>query len=1105
MEAPVPPQVLPEPLAALPPAPPAPPALQDPVAELVARPNKSNAKPMPHPQVVVRGPPRWASPLAKEKVRRAEAPPNLIELLETLTAALPGDGEGPSIGQGTGLEGPPGVDLIDPGVGVGPARVQRPPVQRVPGAPGGPKADGAPRAPREVPELPQGPTGDLAAPLEALKQRLEAVENRDKTLVHPAEFVPANRKAFKNFIIQAYKRYRLAPLPDIPDPDACATAMKAGKTEVKAFAYQSFVRDYIQKPSPYRGVLVYHGLGSGKTCTSIAAMESLYQVDRTKPVFVLTPASLNPNYRDEITKCGPFIYRTNNYWTWVPVPSLKTRTPEAALVLETIGIPRPSVLKRKGAWLPDPSKAPNFESLSAEQKRTIQEQIYEHMDARIQFINYNGITEKKVREWACDTPTKFDGATMIVDEVHNLIRTINNSAMDSFYKDEPRDLATYMPKFCEVGKKYRISYLLYRMLCNSVGLKLIALSATPIINFPQEVAILANLLAGDTRMVEASTPGLDRRAALEKTLKDHPEVDFAEVIPRPESGSSFIRFTPVPSGYRKVMDPATGAFRGFIKQEAMAPLDASRERSLEAWAERVSNALTAAGLPALSNIKYSSVPRLPDIEKDFRELFIDTDKLLVKKGLEIPLMERLSGLISYYKGGKADLMAKVTTDEVVEIDMSDMQLKKYTDQRKQEIDKELQKSKKKPAVPGAIGYAEATKNVNSTFKIFSRAACNFVFPDELERPIPRDYRDVLKLIGAHPGREDILTTDDVDAPLDEDGGVVEDEAEAAAAAVPAAAAQEPQAETYEVALQNAVRTMKENKAKFFSKESLPNLSPKFQAVLDRLLPSKGPALVYSNFKTLEGVGLFSVALEAQQGYVRLDVEQVAGSWQLTEETMAAPPGTLRYIVYTGDERREKRKVLLDIFNAKWSKVPQALGAKVREITGVDNNIGGKIAKVFMITQSGAEGISLSNVRQVHVMEPYWNYVRLDQVKGRAIRICSHMELPPEERTVDVYTYISKFSAKQLKDRAVDETIMNFDGGETTDQNILKLMNAKKQLADSILNVMKSSAVDCELNATENGTIACYRLPTTNPDAHLFHPITEVHIRTSAAAVRIAGQ
>lgn len=1084
---PLPPQTQPQPDNSLPIAALAPPPQQEPqplplalevapqvIQEVIPQPVQEQPQ---QPKVVLRGPPRWLAPLAKEKIRLAEAPPNLIELLETVTAAVP---KGPSqaIGQGVGVEGPPGVNALPK-----PVRVVMAPLP-----------------------LPGGPTLPLPPTLEGLKTRIETVAGKDKTLVHPDAYVPPNRKAFKNFIIQTYRRYLLPPVPDIPDPTACEKSMAQGKSEVKAFAYQSFVRDFIQKPSPYRGVLVYHGLGSGKTCTSIAAMESLQQADKTKPVFVLTPASLNPNYRDEITKCGPFIYRTNNFWTWVSVPSLKMRTPEAALLLETFGIPRQSVQKRKGGWLPDPSKAPNFETLSPEFKRAIQEQIYELMDARINFINYNGITEKKVREWACETPNKFDGATMVVDEVHNLIRTINNSGMDTFYKDEPRDLATYMPKFCEVGRKYRISYLLYRMLCNAVGLKLIALSATPIINFPQEIAILANLLAGDTRMVEASTPGLGRKEALEQALKQHPEVDFAEVLPRPESGSSFVRITPVPSGCRKVMDPRTNAFRGYIRQEAMAPMDAPRERSIEAWATRVSSSLAAAGLPALSNMKFLSVPRLPDIEKNFKELFIDVDKLVVKKGLEIPLMERLSGLISYYKGGKADLMARVTTDEVVEVNMSDIQLKKYSDQRKQEIDKELKKTKKQPAVPGAVGYEEATKNVNSTFKIFSRAACNFVFPDELERPIPRDYRDVLKLIGAHPGRDDIITTDDVDAPIDEDVVLEEEDKDVAAAedAVPVQAAAQPQ-ETYEQALQNAVKTMTENKARLFARESLQNLSPKFQAVLDRLLPSKGPALVYSNFKTLEGVGLFSVALEAQQSYVRLDVQQVAGGgWELTPESITAPPGTPRYIVYTGDEKREKRKVLLDIFNAKWAKVPPALAAKVKEITGAQTNITGQIAKVFMITQSGAEGISLSNVRQVHIMEPYWNYVRLDQVKGRAIRICSHMDLLPEERTVDVYTYISKFSEKQLKDRAVDETLMNFDGGETTDQNVLKLMNAKKKLADSILNIMKSSAVDCELNATENGTIACYRLPTTNPDQHLFHPVTEVHLQSSSGVVRTAG-
>jgi len=1023
----------------------------------------------PPTRVVLRGPPRWGAPIAAEKIRRADAPPNLIELLETYTAALPVAGSDHAIG-----------------TGLGSVRVKAPVRKET--------------ETEEVVSVPNEPVltavGELAAPLAALKARIETVEGRDKVLVHPEAFVPTNRKAFKNFIIQTYKRYALPKLPDIPDPDACSKAMTSSKSEVKTFAYQSFVRDYIQRPSPYRGILVYHGLGSGKTCTSIAAMEALYQTDKTRPIFVMTPASLNPNYRDEITKCGPFIFKTNNHWVFVPVANLKVRTPEAALLLETFGIPRKSVVKRKGGWLPDPSKAPNYDSMNASQRKDIQDQIYEHMDDRIQFINYNGVTEKTVRAWACDTPNKFDGATIIIDEVHNLVRTINNSNLESSYKDEPRDLATYLPKFCNVGQKYRISYLIYRMICNSVGTKLIALSATPIINFPQEIAILANMLAGDTRIVEASSPGLDKRVTIQKFLTAHPEVDFAEVTPRPETGSSVIRITPVPSGCRKVLDPVTGAFRGFVRQEAMAAMDTDRERNLELWADRVSTNMREAGLPPLSNMTYKSVNRLPDVEKTFREMFIDTDKLEVKPKVKVPLMERLSGLISYYKGGKADLMAKVTRDEDVLVDMSDMQLKKYTDQRVSEIDKEL-KQKTKPVGPeakglGGITYADATKNVNSTFKIFSRAACNFVFPDEYERPIPSDYRDVLRMIGKDA---DIITNDDVDAGAIDENAVVVDED-----AIPKEE-KEGKPDTYEAALIAAVAAMKARSAEFFGIDTLKNSSPKFQAILDRLKDSKGPALVYSNFKTLEGVGLFGVALEAQQKYTKLDVVQVGGGWELTEESLAAAPGSLRYITYTGDEKREKRKLLLDIFNGKWSKVPGALAAKVKEVTGVTSNRDGKIAKVFMITQSGAEGISLSNVRQVHIMEPYWNYVRLEQVKGRAIRICSHMDLTPEERTVDVFTYIARFSEKQLKDRAVIETLMNFDNGQTTDQAILALMRAKKHLADSIVDVMKGSAVDCELNATENGTLACYRLATTLPAEHLFHPFVDVHVRSAEGAVR----
>ena len=72
--------------------------------------------------------------------------------------------------------------------------------------------------------------------------------------------------------------------------------------------------------------------------------------------------------------------------------------------------------------------------------------------------------------------------------------------------------------------------------------------------------------------------------------------------------------------------------------------------------------------------------------------------------------------------------------------------------------------------------------------------------------------------------------------------------------------------------------------------------------------------------------------------------------------------------------------IMSIFNGKWNKMPAELAAQVQELTGAKQNLHGEIARVFMITQSGAEGISLANVRQVHIMEAYWNYVRLDQVK-----------------------------------------------------------------------------------------------------------------------------
>ena len=76
------------------------------------------------------------------------------------------------------------------------------------------------------------------------------------------------------------------------------------------------------------------------------------------------------------------------------------------------------------------------------------------------------------------------------------------------------------------------------------------------------------------------------------------------------------------------------------------------------------------------------------------------------------------------------------------------------------------------------------------------------------------------------------------------------------------------------------------------------------------------------------------------------------------------------------------------------------------------NLRGKLESLLMITQSGAEGLNLRNVRFVYILEPFWNQVRIEQVIGRAIRKNSHRELPDNERNVQVVMYITKLNEKQ---------------------------------------------------------------------------------------------
>ena len=202
----------------------------------------------------------------------------------------------------------------------------------------------------------------------------------------------------------------------------------------------------------------------------------------------------------------------------------------------------------------------------------------------------------------------------------------------------------------------------------------------------------------------------------------------------------------------------------------------------------------------------------------------------------------------------------------------------------------------------------------------------------------------------------------------------------------------------------------------------------------------------------------------------------------------------RFVLWTGKQTDIQERVdILNFFNQSENKL-------------------GQECLILLATASGAEGISLKSVRQVHIMEPYWNNVRTTQVIGRARRVRSHDLLPEEDRKVDVFKYISRFSDVQLnglKIKNINEDVVQlmadlnsksekkkketssesdesenlekfinlmakftselhqYDNSLSTDEALEKIARKKAKLLNKFLHIIKESAVDCTLNLEEN--------------------------------------
>jgi hypothetical protein len=337
--------------------------------------------------------------------------------------------------------------------------------------------------------------------------------------------------------------------------------------------------------------------------------------------------------------------------------------------------------------------------------------------------------------------------------------------------------------------------------------------------------------------------------------------------------------------------------------------------------------------------------------------------------------------------------------------------------------------------------AKAEESEMKMYRVLSRLACDFAIPPELRKQ-------------------------DVDETASEDA--VTDKSE-------------------------ILEKIKANPARYLTEQALQTYSPKMLKILQNIKESLGTGetyrtqLLYSAFRNLEGLGVFSAILSAN-GWQEYKLAKEANQWV---EDPSLDPEKPAYAFFTGNEDMEQREFMRQIFNAKYSDdFPPSLKASVESKPK-------KKLCLFMITAAGAEGITLANVRHVHIMEPHWNPARHDQVIGRAIRICSHASLPPEERTVRVSFYLSVFTEGQSKStesannvvlvRRNDMGIKRYEGEPvevfmSTDEYLYEKTYEKDVTNKRISILLKQAAVDCEihrkLHSRETPVISCMRFDST---------------------------
>ena len=213
--------------------------------------------------------------------------------------------------------------------------------------------------------------------------------------------------------------------------------------------------------------------------------------------------------------------------------------------------------------------------------------------------------------------------------------------------------------------------------------------------------------------------------------------------------------------------------------------------------------------------------------------------------------------------------------------------------------------------------------------------------------------------------------------------------------------------------------------RIFSPENIHNYSSKIGSVVDNVQKTTGISIIYSQY--IDG-GIIPLALALEElGFRRYG--DVKSLFKVAPSNKMEGP-TPKYIIISGEKNLSPNNM-------------QEVNAIVDK-----KNKDGAFIKVALISRAGSEGLDFKNIRDIHILDPWYNTNRMEQIIGRGIRLKSHCALPFVQRNARIF---------------IHGTLLNNIEDEAADMYVHRVAEMKALQIGNVTRVLKESAVDCILN------------------------------------------